>query len=73
MPRLELVYPKGGELFIFRWMKGEEQQLIDALEAQAKNPATRFDIYDAAYLSLQLADYLMKKSERLRGRNCRIS
>ena len=50
----QLVLNKGAEKFIFRYDKGRENELLDALIEQAKDKRIDFDWFDAAVLSFKL-------------------
>ena len=51
----QLVLNKGIEKYIFRYDRGCEDKLLDALIAQAKDERNDFDWFDAAVLSFKLA------------------
>ena len=61
----QLVLNKGAERFIFRYEAGCEDELLDALVAQAKDNRTDFDWFDAAVLSFKLTQTLMGHAEEL--------
>lgn len=61
----QLVLSKGSERFIFRYDNGCEDELLDALIEQAKNPVTGFDWFDAAVLSFKLTQALMFEADEL--------
>lgn len=61
----QLVLNKGSEKFIFRYDTGCEDELLDALIEQAKNPTTGFDWFDAAVLSFKLTQALMFEADEL--------
>jgi hypothetical protein len=61
----QLILNKGGEKFIFRYDKGCEDQLLDALIEQAKDKRTDFDWFDAAVLSFRLAQSLIDQADQL--------
>ncbi|HPS55867.1 MAG TPA: hypothetical protein PLP05_09725 [Sedimentisphaerales bacterium] len=63
--KLQLVLNKGTEKYIFRYEKGSEDKLLDALIAQAKNKSTNFDWFDAAVLSFQLTRSLIGQADEL--------
>ncbi len=56
---------KGPQKFIFRYDAGCEDELLDALIDQAKNPVTGFDWFDAAVLSFKLTQSLMCEADEL--------
>lgn len=64
-PKRQLVLNKGTERFIFRYEAGHEDELLDALVAQAKDNRTDFDWFDAAVLSFKLTQTLMGHAEEL--------
>lgn len=61
----QLVLSKGPQKFIFRYDAGCEDELLDALIEQAKNPATGFDWFDAAVLSFKLTQSLMFEADEI--------
>ncbi len=61
----QLVLKKGKERFIFRYESGDEDKLLDALIAQAKDPRTGFDWFDAAVLSFKLTQSLIGQANDL--------
>ncbi|MBN2455971.1 MAG: hypothetical protein JXB29_05460 [Sedimentisphaerales bacterium] len=65
----QLVLNKGQEKFVFRYQKGSEDQLLDALIEQARDRRTNFDWFDAAVLSFKLTQYLIKRADNLLGEN----
>ncbi|OHB65105.1 MAG: hypothetical protein A2Y77_00465 [Planctomycetes bacterium RBG_13_62_9] len=64
-PKRQLVLNKGAEKFIFRYEAGREDELLDALVEQAKDPRTDFDWFDAAVLSFKLTQTLIGHAEEL--------
>ena len=63
----QLVLNKGAEKFIFRYDKGREDELLDALIEQAKDKRTDFDWFDAAVLSFKLTQSLIGQADELLG------
>jgi hypothetical protein len=63
----QLVLNKGTEKFIFRYDRGCEDELLDALMAQAKDNRTDFDWFDAAVLSFKMAQSLINEADKLLG------
>jgi len=63
--RRQLVLNKGIEKFIFRYEAGCEDELLDALIAQAKDGCTSFDWFDAAVLSFKLTQSLIGQADEL--------
>jgi len=63
----QLVLNKGIEKFIFRYDKGREDELLDALIEQAKDKRTDFDWFDAAVLSFKLTQSLIGQADELLG------
>ncbi len=61
----QLVLNKGTEKFIFRYDKGRENELLDALIEQAKDKRTDFDWFDAAVLSFKLTQSLIGQADEL--------
>ena len=61
----QLVLNKGNEKFIFRYETGREDELLDALIAQAKDARTDFDWFDAAVLSFKLTQSLIGQADEL--------
>ena len=61
----QLVLAKSGQKFIFRYARGDENGLIDALIDQANNKQTDFDWFDAAVLSFKLTQSLMNEADDL--------
>jgi len=61
----QLVLNKGSEKFIFRYDRGCEDQLLDALIEQAKDRQTDFDWFDAAVLSFKLTQSLIGQADEL--------
>ncbi|MBN1362854.1 MAG: hypothetical protein JW993_19810 [Sedimentisphaerales bacterium] len=67
MKRLQrqLVLNKGAERYIFRYERGRENDLLDALIAQVKDRRTNFDWFDAAVISFKLSQTLIGRAEGL--------
>ncbi len=65
----QLVLNKGIEKFIFRYDNGCEDELLDALIAQAKDKRTDFDWFDAAVLSFKLTQSLIGQADELLDEN----
>jgi hypothetical protein len=63
--RRQLVLNKGTEKFIFRYETGCEDKLLDALIAQAQDPTTSFEWFDAAVLSFKLTQSLIGQADEL--------
>ena len=61
----QLVLNKCGEKYIFRYDAGSEDALLDALVAQAHEPGTDFDWFDAAVLSFRLTSSLITEADKL--------
>ena len=64
-PKRQLVLNKGAEKFIFRYERGREDALLDALVEQVKDKRTGFDWFDAAVLSFKLTQTLIGNAEDL--------
>ena len=65
----QLVLNKGTEKFIFRYEKGSEDKLLDAMIEQAKDNRTNFDWFDAAVLSFKLTQSLITQADRILQEN----
>jgi len=65
----QLVLNKGNEKFIFRYQRGHEDDLLDALIGQAKDRRTEFDWFDAAVLSFKLTQSLICQADELLSEN----
>ena len=63
----QLILNKGAEKYIFRFVKGKEDGLLDALIEQAKDKRTDFDWFDAAVLSFKLTQSLIGQADELLG------
>ena len=61
----QLVLNKGTEKFIFRYEAGCEDELLDALIAQANDGSSGFDWFDAAVLSFKLTQSLIGQADAL--------
>ena len=61
----QLVLNKGPERYVFRYRAGCEDQLLDALIAQARDQHTAFDWFDAAVLSFKLTQSLMTEADNI--------
>jgi len=61
----QLILKKGTQKFIFRYDRGCEDLLLDALIAQAKNSKTDFDWFDAAVLSFKLTQLLIGQADEI--------
>ena len=59
----QLVLNKGSEKYIFRYEKGCEGQLLDALVATASDKNIDFDWFDAAVLSFKLTQSLIHQAD----------
>jgi hypothetical protein len=68
----QLVLNKGKEKFIFRYVCGCEDELLDTLIEQAKDKRTNFDWFDAAVLSFKLAQSLISQADKLLGEKKQI-
>ncbi len=65
----QLVLHKGSEKYIFRYEKGGEDKLLDALIAQAKDKRTSFDWFDAAVVSFKLTQSLIGQADEILRQN----
>jgi len=61
----QLVLNKGAEKYIFRYDRGREDELLDALIEQANDKRTDFDWFDAAVLSFKLTQSLISQADEL--------
>ncbi|MCK4752461.1 MAG: hypothetical protein KAS75_03370 [Planctomycetes bacterium] len=61
----QLILNKGTEKFIFRYDRGSEDKLLDALIEQAKDKRVDFDWFDAAVLSFKLTQSLIGQADEL--------
>ena len=68
----QLVLKKGKQRFIFRYTRGSEDKLLDALIEQAKDHRTDFDWFDAAVLSFKLTQSLIGQADELIGDNVNV-
>ena len=59
MRQLSLV--KGSERFVFRYMPGDEAEVIGAFSKLASRRSSSFDWFDAAVLSYQMGRRLEKE------------
>lgn len=55
---------KAGQQYIFRYREGDEESLIKALTDMARDDRTNFDWFDAAVLSRQVNETLLKRLEK---------
>lgn len=62
----QVVLHKDGNFFIFRYDAGSEDQLLDAIIAQAKNNESSFDWFDAAMVAHKLAQSFSKMDKDYR-------
>ena len=61
----QLILGKGKEKYIFRFDRGCEDKLLEALILQAKDSRTDFDWFDAAVLSFKLTQSLIGEAEQI--------
>lgn len=61
----QLILNKGSEKYIFRYEKGAEGQLLDALVVTAMDQKVDFDWFDAAVLSFKLTQSLISQADDL--------
>lgn len=64
-----MVLNKGAEKYIFRYVSGKEDELLDALIEQVKDQRTDFDWFDAAVLSFKLTQSLISQANELLSEN----
>lgn len=55
---------KAGQQYIFRYREGDEETLIQSLTDMARRDDTNFDWFDAAVLSRQVNETLLKRLEK---------
>lgn len=55
---------KGSEYFCFRYMEGDEPQVLQAIIDAINNPDLNFDSFDAAVLSHQLGVNLARELKK---------
>ena len=65
----QLILNKGNEKFIFRYTRGTEDKLLDALIEQAKDKGVNFDWFDAAVLSFKLTQSLIGQADEILREN----
>ena len=68
----QLVLNKGGEKFVFRYERGSEDKLLEAIIKKAKDKKTNFDWFDAAVLSFKLTQSLIGQADELLSQNSDI-
>jgi hypothetical protein len=68
----QLVLHKGAEKYIFRYEKGSEDKLLDALIEQAKDKRTSFDWFDAAVVSFKLTQSLIGQADEILQQNSNV-
>jgi hypothetical protein len=61
----QLVLNKGGQHYIFRYTRGNEALLLDALIDSAEDGQTDFDWFDAAVLSYKFSQDLMGEADEM--------
>ena len=60
-----LILNKGGERFVFRYERGQEEELIAVLLEHAADNRTDFDWIDAAVLRLKLTQEVVVSQQSL--------
>ena len=60
----QLSLVKGGHQYVFRYREGEEESLIQALMELADRTDLTFDWFDAAVLSRQANDRLLRRLDQ---------
>jgi len=68
----QLVLNKGQEKFVFRYERGSEDKLLEAIIKKAKDKKTNFDWFDAAVLSFKLTQSLIGQADELLSQNSDI-
>lgn len=51
----QLTLAKGSQRYIFRYVPGQEDRVLEAISTLASDPASGLDWFDAAVLSFKLA------------------
>jgi hypothetical protein len=64
-PQKEISLVKGSDRFIFRYVPGDEERMLDAFVGLANERNNNFDWFDAAVLSFQLSKNLVEEADRL--------
>ncbi len=65
-PVRQLTLVKQDQRWVFRYARGEEQQMMQRLASEANDPASRLDWFDVAVLSHQMGEHLAAKLETLK-------
>ncbi len=60
-----LTIQKEGEQFIFRYLPGNEEKLLDSFVDLANDEERNFDWFDAAVLSFQLSKNLVEEADKI--------
>ena len=60
----QLSLSKDGHYYVFRYSEGEEENLIQALMEMAGRPNSGFDWFDAAIMSRQVNDKLLRRLDK---------
>lgn len=60
-----LTIQKEGEQFIFRYLPGNEEYLLDSFVDLANDQERNFDWFDAAVLSFQLSKNLVEEADKI--------
>ena len=61
----ELSLVKDGERFVFRYLPGQEEQMLDAFVVMANERQSKFDWFDAAVICFQLSKNLVEEADQL--------
>jgi len=61
----QMVLNKGSEKYIFRYIRGQEQEVLESLMLSAKDKGLSFDWFDAAVLSFKLSQSLIEEADVL--------
>lgn len=64
----ELVLVKQGQRYVFRYVAGQEAQMLEGLAEMARDPRSDLNWFDAAVLSHQMGQGMSQELERLRKR-----
>lgn len=67
-----LTIQKEGEQFVFRYIPGNEEKLLDAFVDLANNEENNFDWFDAAVLSFQLSKNLVEEADKILCPNVKV-
>ena len=69
----ELVLVKRGQRFVFRYLPGQESEMLANLAEMARDPKSEIDWFDAAVLSHQMGRALSTQLSRMLKPNSKAS